>query len=260
MQVRESGVPDSYHRMPTMEVPSIPLLKERDGPPVVSCSMQVPWKQVWTHTKAVNRTSHTVRWVKPLFGVKLGKVNKRSFCRGRVGVVAAEVRYGVSWLDKPHHTQNYKLSNARSLPLTYNTQPTKYPTNHATPPLPPTRTDEQQTADQPKNTAPAKRPSWHHTNTYKNEGQKRSGFRGRPPQSPLDGHVGASTLDLQGLTFPWAAISSRTWKARIDHAFSHLFAEAPQKCLNERSLFWGDLTSKPGVMRQRNGRAKWRSS
>ena len=67
--------------------------------------------------------------------------------------------------NKPHRTQNYRLSNARSLTLTYDTQPTKYPTDHATPPLPPTQTDEQQKADQQKNTKHAKRPSLHHART-----------------------------------------------------------------------------------------------
>ena len=52
--------------------------------------------------------------------------------------------------NKPHRTQNYRLSNARSLTLTHDAQPTKYPTDHATPPLPPTQTDEQQKADQQK--------------------------------------------------------------------------------------------------------------
>ena len=45
--------------------------------------------------------------------------------------------------NKPHRAQNYRLSNARSLTLSYDTQPIN-PTDHATPPLPPNQTDEQQ--------------------------------------------------------------------------------------------------------------------
>ena len=98
--------------------------------------------------------------------------------------------------NKPHRTQNYRLSNARSLTLTDDTQPTKYPTDHATPPLN-KRTNNKKPTNRkhPACQTPIITPcqnSWITTLAKtcsaggpKNEGQKRCRVRGRhsrPPQ------------------------------------------------------------------------------
>ena len=92
--------------------------------------------------------------------------------------------------NKPHRTQNYRLSNARSLTLTDDTQPTKYPTDHATPPLN-KRTNNKKPTNRkhPACQTPIITPcqnSWITTLAKtcsaggpKNEGQKRCRVRGR---------------------------------------------------------------------------------
>ena len=123
--------------------------------------------------------------------------------------------------NKPHRTQNYRLSNARSLTLTHDAQPTKYPTDHATPPLN-KRTNNKKPTNRkhPACQTPIITPcqnSWITTLAKtcsaggpKNEGQKRCRVRGRhsrPPQSPLDA---METLGVSGRR-RWTC---KVWRSR----------------------------------------------
>jgi len=99
----------------------------------------------------------------------------------------------------------------------------------------------------------------------KSKDEKRCGARGRhsgPPLSPWTqcniGRIGASTLALQGLAFPWVAISPRTWNGSDRPCVFSIFERKRYKNASTSGPYFGgrNLTPKTGVMRQRNSRAK----